>query len=230
IRFAKAHLLNNLYSNIGINGGYGVGVTCQAQVLVEGNYFENTPTPILISTVNDPGEILSGDPAGFVKTLDNFSTNSGLLGENLSGYNFDPKMYYDYTSIKAQSVKEIVMQNAGTAKLNPVAAKEMQNGNSPLYFNLAQNYPNPFNPETVIRYHVAENSIVSLKVFDIIGNEVATLVDELQAKGIHQIKFSLKNNFLASGISAKGGYASGVYFYRLQAGNFIQMKKMILLK
>ncbi|MDP3683724.1 MAG: right-handed parallel beta-helix repeat-containing protein, partial [Ignavibacteria bacterium] len=144
IRFAKTHLLNNLYTGTGVGGGYGVGITCGAQVLVEGNYFENTLIPILISTINDPGETLSGDPVGFVKALDNYSTNSGVLVENLPGYNFDPRMYYSYMPADAQRIKDIVMQNAGAAKLDPVAINESQNSNSSFTFNLSQNYPNPF--------------------------------------------------------------------------------------
>jgi len=220
IRFAKAHLLNNLYSNVGINGGYGVGVTCQAQVLVEGNYFENTPTPILISTINDPGETLSGDPVGFVKTLDNYSTNSGVLVENLQGFNFDPRMYYSYTSADAQSIKDIVKQNAGVAKLDPVVINESQNSDASFTFNLLQNYPNPFNPETVISWQLAIGVHVILKIYDVLGNEVTTLVNEYQSEGIHHKILSVKNNT----------FASGIYFYQLQVGNLMQMKKMIILK
>ncbi|MDP3148169.1 MAG: T9SS type A sorting domain-containing protein [Ignavibacteria bacterium] len=220
IRFAKAHLLNNLYSNNGVNGGYGVGITCQAQVLVEGNYFENTPTPILISTVNDFGETLSGDPAGFVKTLDNYILHSGVLVENLTGYNFDPRIYYSYTPTDAQSIKDIVMQNAGAAKLDPVAINESQNSNSSLSFNLLQNYPNPFNPETVISWQLAVGGYVTLKIYDVLGNEVTRLVNEYQSEGIHHKIFSVEKNT----------FASGIYFYQLQAGSFMQMKKMVILK
>jgi len=220
IRFAKAHLLNNLYSSAGVNGGYGVGVTCQAQVLVEGNYFENTPTPILISTVNDPGETLSGDPAGFVKAIANYSANSGALIEHLTGYNFDPRSYYSYTPIDAQTVKDIVLQNAGAAKIDPAAINETHNSHSSFSFNLSQNYPNPFNPETEIRWQLAIGGHVTLKIYDVLGNEVATLVNEYKSKGVHQSLFSTKNNDVVSGI----------YFYQLQSGDFIQTKKMIFLK
>jgi len=220
IRFAKAHLLNNLYTGTGINGGYGVGITCQAQVLVEGNYFENTPVPVLISTVNDPGETLSGDPAGFVKMLDNYSDNSGPMPENLAGYNFDPRMYYAYTPVDGQSVKGIVTQNAGSGKTDSVSKIDEHKTTLFSGYSLFQNYPNPFNPETVIAYQLSEYSKVKLTIFDILGNEVGTLVNEFQSAGTHQSIFSTKNSNLTSGI----------YFYRLQAGGFMQIKKMVILK
>ncbi|OIO17023.1 MAG: hypothetical protein COT22_13450 [Ignavibacteria bacterium CG08_land_8_20_14_0_20_37_9] len=87
-------------------------------------------------------------------------------------------------------------------------------------YALFNNYPNPFNPSTVISYQLPENSFVSLKVYDVIGNEVATLVNELQTAGIKNVTFKLKDKELGSGI----------YFYQLKAGNFVQTKKMLLLK
>ncbi|MBI2417460.1 MAG: T9SS type A sorting domain-containing protein [Ignavibacteriales bacterium] len=88
-------------------------------------------------------------------------------------------------------------------------------------FTLAQNYPNPFNPSTIINYQLAESGKVTLKVYDILGNEVITLVNEEQAAGRHQAVFSLAD---------KKTLASGVYFYRLQAGANSVVKKMMLMK
>ena len=95
-------------------------------------------------------------------------------------------------------------------------------------FKLEQNYPNPFNPSTVISYRLPVTSNVTLKVYDILGNEIATLVNEEKFAGEYEVEFSIAN--ISGGISAKGGYASGVYFYQLKAGDFIQTKKMILMK
>jgi len=89
---------------------------------------------------------------------------------------------------------------------------------SPLIFQLNQNYPNPFNPSTVISFQLSVNSKVSLKVYDVLGNEVATLVNEEKPAGNYKTDF--KGNNLASGI----------YFYTLRAGSFVQSRKMILLK
>ncbi|MDP3147968.1 MAG: choice-of-anchor V domain-containing protein [Ignavibacteria bacterium] len=101
-------------------------------------------------------------------------------------------------------------------------------------FQLNQNYPNPFNPSTKISYRVPDLSKVSLKVYDILGNEVATLVDEEKMPGNYEVTFNLQPTAnhprLTGGVSTKGGYASGVYFYQLKAGNLVQTRKMILTK
>jgi len=89
---------------------------------------------------------------------------------------------------------------------------------TPNDFSLEQNYPNPFNPSTNIGFKIAEGGFVSLKVFDILGNEVATLVNEEKSVGTYELTWN------ASMLS------SGVYFYQLKAGEFISTKKMILLK
>jgi hypothetical protein len=88
----------------------------------------------------------------------------------------------------------------------------------PSQYSLEQNYPNPFNPVTTISYSLKDKGLVSLKVYDILGNEVATLLDKEMESGTYQYKFN------ASAI------ASGIYFYTLKAGDFLSTKKMILLK
>jgi hypothetical protein len=89
----------------------------------------------------------------------------------------------------------------------------------PKEFSLAQNYPNPFNPSTKIFYQLPKESRVSLIVYDVLGREVATLVDRMQEPGSYTVTFSTQD-----------GRASGVYFYRIHAGNFVSVKKMMLLK
>ena len=91
-------------------------------------------------------------------------------------------------------------------------------------FQLKQNYPNPFNPSTRIQYQVSGNSQVSLKVYDLLGNEVATLVDEYKPSGSYEVDFSTVET--RHGLSLP----SGVYFYKLQAGSFVETKKMVLLR
>jgi len=98
----------------------------------------------------------------------------------------------------------------------------------PTEFTLSQNYPNPFNPVTSIQYAVNSKQLVTLKVYDLLGNQIAVLVDEEKPAGKYEVEFNAAN--LSGGISTKGGYASGVYFYQLRAGSFIETKKMILLK
>jgi len=89
-------------------------------------------------------------------------------------------------------------------------------------YELFQNYPNPFNPSTKIEYALQQKSDVKLKIFDVLGNEVATLINQTQIAGKHSVEFS-PNNFGKE-------LVSGVYFYQLQSENFIKTKKMILLK
>jgi hypothetical protein len=90
----------------------------------------------------------------------------------------------------------------------------------PTAFELKQNYPNPFNPETTISYKVQAVSQVSLKVYDVLGNEVAALVDEVKQPGVYNSSFSTLHSSLTS----------GVYFYTLKTNGFTSTKKMILMK
>lgn len=83
---------------------------------------------------------------------------------------------------------------------------------------LSQNYPNPFNPSTVINYQIASPGKVSLKVYDLLGREVATLVNEEKAAGNYKATFNAMN------------LPSGVYFYRLQTATYSNTKKLLLLK
>jgi hypothetical protein len=95
---------------------------------------------------------------------------------------------------------------------------------SPNGFALFQNYPNPFNPSTVISWQLPVSSLVTLKIYDVLGKEVATLVNKEMEAGSYEIEFSAGSFGNASEIS------SGTYFYRLQAGGFTETKKLLLLK
>ncbi|MHB9041582.1 MAG: T9SS type A sorting domain-containing protein, partial [Melioribacteraceae bacterium] len=103
--------------------------------------------------------------------------------------------YYDQTTTNIKSEDEIAYE-----------------------FQLSQNYPNPFNPTTTISFLIPRTEFVSLKVYDLLGREVATLVNEEKLPGHYEVEFNGMN------------LPSGVYFYRLQAGNFSQTKKLLLLK
>ncbi len=88
----------------------------------------------------------------------------------------------------------------------------------PKQFRLEQNYPNPFNPNTTIKFQLPRTSQVNLSVFDILGREVSVLVNERKNAGSYEVKFDASN------------LASGVYFYRLQTGNFVDTKKLLLIR
>jgi len=95
---------------------------------------------------------------------------------------------------------------------------EFDNYNLPTQYRLFNNYPNPFNPSTTIIYQIPKQSIVILKIYDVLGREIAVLVNEEKPIGNYKIIFN------ANGLS------SGIYFYRLVAGSFIETKRMVLLK
>jgi hypothetical protein len=91
-------------------------------------------------------------------------------------------------------------------------------GEAPQVFSLAQNYPNPFNPSTTVRYALPSRALVVLSVYNTLGQQVTTLVNETQDPGYHDARFDGSN------------LASGVYFYRLQAGDFVATKRLLLLR
>ena len=88
----------------------------------------------------------------------------------------------------------------------------------PAQFSLAQNYPNPFNPTTTIQFAIPKEEHVTIKVYDELGNEVKTLVDENKASGQYNVQFN------------GSGLASGIYYYRISAGEYNEVKKLMLLK
>jgi subtilisin-like proprotein convertase family protein len=103
-------------------------------------------------------------------------------------------------------------------RFNSMVAKENNSSEIPKQFTLFQNYPNPFNPVTKITYGIPEQSFVKLTVYDIVGREVSKLVNEMKLPGIYNASFDGSN------------LSSGVYYYKIEAGDFIQNKKMILVK
>lgn len=105
-----------------------------------------------------------------------------------------------------------------TFEINSSLTSTGDDVNIPKEFSLGQNFPNPFNPSTTIAYNVKETAQVTIKVYDMIGNEVATLVDEVKPAGSYNVSFD------ASKLS------SGVYLYKMRAGNFVQIRKLVLMK
>jgi serine protease AprX len=98
----------------------------------------------------------------------------------------------------------------------------LKNNNVPESFELAQNFPNPFNPSTTIKYEIKDGGFVTLNVYNLLGNLVATLVDENQPAGTYYVNFNIN--------SERTPLPSGVYFYRLQIGDFVSTKKMVVMK
>lgn len=115
------------------------------------------------------------------------------------------------------ALKELYATDFILAKSN-IKHKIIDIKNENITYNLAQNYPNPFNPSTKISYQIQERGNVTVKVFDILGNEIKTLVNEFKEKGEYNIIFDAKE------------LSSGVYIYQIKSGDFIFSKKMTLLK
>ena len=88
----------------------------------------------------------------------------------------------------------------------------------PNNFNLMQNYPNPFNPSTTIKYQISNSSFTTIKVYDVLGNEITTLLNEEKTPGIYEVTWLAEN------------YSSGIYFCRLRANNYTKTIKMMVLK
>ncbi|HEY6626116.1 MAG TPA: T9SS type A sorting domain-containing protein, partial [Ignavibacteriaceae bacterium] len=93
----------------------------------------------------------------------------------------------------------------------------------PNNYSLSQNYPNPFNPSTKISWQSPVGSWQTLKVYDVLGNEVATLVDEYKPAGEYEVEFNVAQ-------ISRPEISSGVYYYQIKTGSFIETKKMILLR
>ena len=93
----------------------------------------------------------------------------------------------------------------------------------PSEFKLYQNYPNPFNPTTIIRFQIKDSRFTTLKIYDILGREVITLVNEKLQAGIYEIPFSINS-------ITNNQMPSGIYFYKLRAGDFTETRKMVMIK
>jgi hypothetical protein len=114
-----------------------------------------------------------------------------------------------------------VAPNSGILKLSPVTPTNIEHENLSVdKFELFQNYPNPFNPSTKISWQSPVSGWQTLKVYDVLGNEIAVLVDEYKPAGMYNVQFTMQN----------GQSSSGIYFYQLKVGNYIESKKMIILK
>lgn len=124
---------------------------------------------------------------------------------------------FSATLMISSDAGEAVVELNGTGIGEPTALNEDTNL-TPGEFLLHQNYPNPFNPVTTIRYSLPTADNVSIKVLDMLGREVTIIVNEYKNAGVHSIEFDGSR------------FSSGVYFYQLQAGDFSQARKMLLVK
>ena len=163
-------------------------------------------------TMNDPTTCFFEKEVDFLDDLTfevfyNYFTSPKIAGSNNKYTRFNSEFTYFAGTIGSGVLKKAIITNV----------ENIQNI-LPSKFAMEQNYPNPFNPSTSIQYAIASRQFVTLKVYDVLGNEIATLVNEEKPAGSYEVKFSANE------------FSSGVYFYKLQAGDFIETKKMILLR
>ena len=134
----------------------------------------------------------------------------------------DSSIIYDLQFVKARN-GYAVGQDGVILKLDPALVNVEDEVNSPTQFILYQNYPNPFNSTTNIKFNIPDFGFVTLKIYDIIGNEIETLVNEEKPAGIYELEFDVDSKKF-------GNLVSGVYFYQLKTNKTIQTKKMVYLK
>jgi hypothetical protein len=124
----------------------------------------------------------------------------------------------DVTTILGILASDSVLMPHGLALLDTATATSVAAIDLPVIFGLDQNYPNPFNGMSDIGYRIAESGPVKLQVFDVLGREVAVLVDEMKAPGVYRVTFDAS------------AFSSGVYLYQLRAANHLQTRKLCLLR
>jgi len=127
---------------------------------------------------------------------------------------FDFAFAKEPTETRFDPNNNIVLKMANTV----LVSIDQDAGNTIEYYSLNQNYPNPFNPATKITFQIPELSFVSIKVYDVLGNEITTLVNEEKPAGSYEIEFDAT------------GLPSGIYFYKLQTDGYVEIRKMLLLK
>jgi len=160
--------------------------------------------------------IVDGDTRTADETVITGSHNWSNSAESSNNENTLIIHSYRIANLYLQEFKARYIEAGGSDIISGI--EKQGNKNIPSNFNLFQNYPNPFNPTTIISFSIPKGSQVILKIFNILGQEVRTLVNQNESAGTYNVSFN------ASGLS------SGIYFYTLTAGNFYQVKKMLLLR
>jgi hypothetical protein len=240
--YCQSSIVYGTSTNIDVGTGTDVSA---GTITVNGTYtgsgtFNNGPLPVELVSFNalivkDKVELnwataTEVNNYGFEversEVSDQRSVISGQLSEwekigfvNGHGNSNSPKEYsFTDPSVTSGSYAYRLKQLDNDGTFNYSSNVEVTIGQIPNDYSLNQNYPNPFNPETIISYQLPVSGNTSLKVFDMLGSEVATLVNEVQEAGTYDVSFNGKD------------LTSGIYFFRLQSGDFIKINKMTLMK
>jgi len=157
-------------------------------------------------------------------TYERWYSENGLCTCNhtlIKGFGLGTTFFIEFTG-EENILKGCVINGVLYGDTTFVVDVEEEQNPIPAEYKLEQNYPNPFNPSTIISFQLPKAGNVSLKVYDVLGREVATFVDEFRNAGNYDVEFNPVSNIRHP--------ASGVYFYQLKAGEFVETKKMLLLK
>jgi photosystem II stability/assembly factor-like uncharacterized protein len=203
---------------VGLNGVVYVGMNGAGVLrsMSDGNFwFPTALSNVSVNdiTVNSSGDIFAGTYGDGVYR----STNDGTLWTRINGGLAHP-------TVEALASGQDGRLFAGTfgggvyASLEPTTSAQSEDGGTPVEFKLSQNYPNPFNPSTTIEYSLPLRTYIRLEVFNVLGERVKTLHNGIQDAGYHSVVFEAKT------------LPSGIYFYRLQAGGFVETKKLVLMR
>jgi len=228
------HYIGDMHMPLHITRNYDGQFTGQSGIhsRFESTMINNYSTQIIYSGdslvyINDVSDFV------FNTLYNNYSYVDSVLNcDNLAkafAGNTNSSAYYSKMWELSKGFTTQLFQNASykltcliyTAWLNagsPVSVEDENELQVPVTFNLFQNYPNPFNPSTTIRFSIPQQGNVTLKVYDVLGNEVATLINEEISVESYEVNFNASE------------FSSGVYFYKLQAGSFVEIKKMTLIK
>ena len=188
--------------------------------------YENvTVTALSADGASNFGEIYVNDGSGNTRVELEDGNHPYNNGSTFDTQDDDPN-YLIAQGNTFESITGILYFSFNNYKLNPRTESDFigwvtsvdDNEMNPIRYNLDQNYPNPFNPTTVISYSLPEAASVSLKIYDVLGREVKTLVNDIKNAGSYTVEFNA------------GSLSSGVYFYRIETPNYSSIKKMLLIK
>ncbi|MBC8041856.1 MAG: T9SS type A sorting domain-containing protein [Rhizobacter sp.] len=237
--FARADTLLQLYRKDAVSGVWTKFYEFTSPLISDANYtYIASPEPFVfngksyvcfmitktnLETDNNPAQIwIAGiDPdAPFFRRV---SDDTPLVRTDPEPFITDSTVFVFYTVVSdldgnLDATSNLNMRLCETGLVTAMSSASPSASNTPGAFSLSQNYPNPFNPATTISYAIPQAASVRLRVYDMLGREVATLVDTKQAAGSYTARFDASR------------FASGIYFYRLQSGASVQTKKMLLVK
>ena len=229
-----------------VNGNYIISVSCMGSKVFAGKvnggiiFSNNNGTSWLdanvgtgynkIQAFTQSGfDLFAGGSGGVFKLTKNINMWDTIsIGAPVNVDALTASRSYLYAGVNTQSLLQTGIAGVWRRSLSEIVNVEKDNDDIPDQILLEQNYPNPFNPTTIIKYSIpselsplpggARGGLVTLKVYDMLGREAATLVNEEQKAGNYEVEFNGAN------------LASGIYYYRLKAGNYISTKKLVLLK